>query len=251
VSFNVSKGTTVPMTFALAPVVAAAPLLAGPSWHFEGPTVAIGSPANAHVNFRVDPTALGEVVSLNLLQDEDAAGQPAATTAAEDAGEPVSARARKSRFGEADTWRLNVLAWYANNFDESEIQAGAVSFSYFMVDDVSIDFEFSLLNVDQEGPNAWGGNINLLLRWHVVSQPTWSFYFDAGAGFLKTNDDVPDNGSSWNFTPQAGVGFTLDVGYDWRAMAGVRWHHISNADLNDSNPGRDSLQVYAGLSVPF
>ena len=32
---------------------------------------------------------------------------------------------------------------------------------------------------------------------------------------------------------------------------GIKWHHISNADLFEDNPGRDSIMGYAGVSFPF
>jgi hypothetical protein len=34
-------------------------------------------------------------------------------------------------------------------------------------------------------------------------------------------------------------------------MAGARWYHISNANTGESNPGRNSLQIYGGVSFPF
>ena len=52
-------------------------------------------------------------------------------------------------------------------------------------------------------------------------------------------------------TPQAGFGFTFEVADDTRLLVGGRWHHISNATLFDSNPGRDSLLLYLGLSLPL
>jgi lipid A 3-O-deacylase len=155
------------------------------------------------------------------------------------------------RFGDADTWRINAIAWYADDFDTERAMSGAVGLSYFVIDNLSIDMELGLVSFDQKGPDAWGGQFALLFRWHFLARSSWSIYFDGGAGFLKTNDDVPANGSNYNFTPQAGFGASFDVGGDLRLMVGARWFHVSNANTADSNPGIDSLQVYAALSIPF
>jgi hypothetical protein len=65
------------------------------------------------------------------------------------------------------------------------------------------------------------------------------------------DSDEPDGGTYFNFTPQAGVGASFAVAEDTRLLAGVRWHHISNARSSDNNPGRDSLEIYAGVSFAF
>ncbi len=58
-------------------------------------------------------------------------------------------------------------------------------------------------------------------------------------------------GSHFEFTPQGGFGFTYAIKPQMRLVSGVRWHHISNARTNDSNPRRDSILVYVGVSMPF
>jgi hypothetical protein len=93
--------------------------------------------------------------------------------------------------------------------------------------------------------------LDLLFQWHFINGDGWSLYGDFGCGLLGTNHNVPDDGSQFNFTPQAGLGVTFDVGQDRRWIVGVRWHHISNASLYQNNPGRDSVMVYTGLSLPF
>ncbi len=68
---------------------------------------------------------------------------------------------------------------------------------------------------------------------------------------METSDAVPAGGSSFNFTAQAGGGLSFDISDEVRLLTGVRLHHISNGRAFDSNPGQDSLYVYAGLSFPF
>jgi lipid A 3-O-deacylase len=156
-------------------------------------------------------------------------------------------------FGQKDSWRFNIQGAYGNHIVENadSFALGGIGLSYFPVDHLSLEMEFNGLYFDQAGPEAWGGNFNLLMRWHFLWKEKWSLYVDGGAGVLFTTDDVPQEGSSFNFTPQAGLGVSLAISDETRLLAGVRWHHISNANIFSSNPGRDSVEVYAGLSFPF
>lgn len=158
---------------------------------------------------------------------------------------------RAKHFGQEGSWRFNVLLSYGDSLDDMSMVTAGVGVSWFFIENLSLDLQLGFLSASQPGPSARGVNVNVLLRWHFYTQPSWSLYLDGGAGLLKTNDDVPASGSSFNFTPQLGLGATFDIGRDWRVMVGVRWFHISNANLYDDNPGRDMLQLYAGLSIPF
>lgn len=171
-----------------------------------------------------------------------------------------SAGTRIARFGEQGTWQFNIFASGAwgesgedENFNERDVDyyGGGIGVDYFIWDDFSAGAQLVGLQFMQDGPDTWGGGFEILLRWHVINDDTWSFYLDGGAGFLKTSDDVPPHGSNYNFTPQAGIGFTIEIGGQMRAMTGIRWHHISNANSADSNPGLDSLMIYGGITVPF
>ena len=163
-------------------------------------------------------------------------------------------------FGTKDSMRWFVQAGGAVEFDETEniFLLGGGGFSYFMVDDLSLEIEFNLLGFSQQGDDAFGVNFTLLMRWHFLVRDTWSLYVDGGAGLLGTTEivpgqssDQPEGGANFNFTPQAGAGATFEVAENVRFFGGVRWYHISNANTNESNPARDSLFVYAGVSFPF
>ncbi len=166
-----------------------------------------------------------------------------------------------TQYGDQGTWQFNMFVSGArgeSGMDEDTFRdsdeayyGGGIGIDYFIWDNFSAGAQLVGLKFDQDGPNTCGAGVEVLLRWHILTRDTWSMYIDGGAGFLKTSDDVPPHGSNWNFTPQAGAGFTFEIGGDMRAMTGVRWHHISNADFADSNPGIDSLMVYAGITVPF
>lgn len=160
-------------------------------------------------------------------------------------------------FGLKGRTRLTIgtgIAFGLEDDDDSTDFNINVAWSRFLVDDFEMRLELGAWYFDQEPDSAWGVNPNLVLRWHLISKELWSFYADAGIGLLFSTDDVPSGGTSANFTPRAGVGFTHRIGArGQRAELGVRWHHISNARItgDSNNPDRDGVMVYAGLSFPF
>ena len=122
--------------------------------------------------------------------------------------------------------------------------------SKFLFDRHSINLELNTIYFNQPGDDALGLNLALLMRWHFVRKSNWSLYIDGGAGVMGTTSDVPRSGASFNFTPQAGAGATIKLNEQQRLMLGLRWHHISHADLFGANPGRDSIMGYIGLKLP-
>lgn len=157
------------------------------------------------------------------------------------------------RFGHRgdDRWYINVGAATTLDNDEARrlVLAGA-GLSHFFLNGHSINLELNGLAFDQTGDDAVGLNLNAMLRWHLHRADNWSVYVDGGAGLLGTTNEVPAAGSQLNFTPQVGAGATIRLKDEERLMVGLRWHHISNADLYPPNPGRDSLYGYVGWNLP-
>ncbi len=160
-------------------------------------------------------------------------------------------------FGEKGSWRWALYGGAAADLRRDGEQYNATwAASYFLADNFSVDYEFGAYYFaqGQDADDAGGGNFNVLFRWHFLAEERWSLYIDGGAGLLLSTDDVPPDGTSFNFTPQAGLGFTHDLGDDGaRLHAGMRWHHISNGRTSgsDDNPGRDAIMAYAGVSFPW
>ena len=124
--------------------------------------------------------------------------------------------------------------------------AGA-GLSKFIFEAHSINLELNTIYFSQPSDDALGLNLALLMRWHFLRKTNWSTFVDAGAGVMGTTSDVPSRGASFNFTPQAGAGFSIKLEEEQRLMLGLRWHHISHADLFGANPGRDSFMGYVGV----
>ncbi|MGJ3251263.1 MAG: acyloxyacyl hydrolase [Elainellaceae cyanobacterium] len=153
-------------------------------------------------------------------------------------------------FGSRGLQRWYVQGGGATTFENNFGLVGA-GVSHFFANGHSVNLELNGMAFDQAGDDAVGLNLAVLLRWHFIRQRNWSLYVDGGAGILGTTNDVPSTGSSFNFTPQAGGGATIRLDDEKRLMVGLRWHHISNAELYEGNPGRDSVLGYVGVNFPF
>lgn len=213
------------------------------SWTLAVPTDCLEpgfAAAPATLDLRFEPLS-------TVMPSEAAAGQTETHPSLDEAPRPHPA------FGAAESRRWMVHGALASNFDDTDHGLAGAGLSFFLADDFSVDFEANALYFDQAGNNAAAGHLNVLLRWHMFhDEPrTWTMYAETGVGLLFATDDVPEDGSRFNFTPQLGAGFSFDVGSDTRLFTGLRWFHISNANLYEQNPGRDAYMLYAGLSWPF
>jgi lipid A 3-O-deacylase len=188
--------------------------------------------SDAEFTFNLDPALDDSQPALTLLQDNEQA---------------------PSYFGQADAAYWLAMAAVGSDLEADHFARAGMGVSYFMADDISIDFELNLGYYRSSSGNAMGGNFNILLRWHFwrAEDRRWTVYIDAGAGMLLTTDEVPGGGSKFNFTPQAGVGASWDIGDNRRLFVGARWHHVSNARIYDNNPGQDHGMLYVMLGWPF
>ncbi len=172
--------------------------------------------------------------------------------------DPISAKTEEN--SESVFGQKGQLHWYiqgagATTLDNNEAfpqRFGLVGagLSKFLFNGHSINLELNSIYFSQPDDDALGLNLNLLMRWHFIRQSNWSLFVDGGAGILGTTNDVPSTGASFNFTPQVGGGTTIKLSEQRRLMLGLRWHHISHADLLGANPGRDSLLGYVGIKFP-
>lgn len=162
--------------------------------------------------------------------------------------------APRPEFGAAGSkwWTVGIAG--ADNFQNAVDVNISGAYSYFLAKDIEWALEGAAWHFNQPGDNAFGGSASMVLRWHFVDTGDWTVYADAGIGLLLATDDVPPDGTSFDFLPRAGLGFTRLLSDDGlRLQMGVRWHHISNARItsDSDNPGRDSAMIYAGLIFPF
>jgi hypothetical protein len=213
---------------------------------------ACAAPALAHDL----PTLSYTPAAVTLNQPEPPAQpEPAPTPAAPDTR--LDPGPQRLDFGDSGSQWIGLGFGAASNGEDTDMNLFG-RYEYFVARNIEIIGELGVWNFAQEGKDATGFNTSFLMRYHWYNDGTWTLYVDGGIGLLFSTDPVnrsgADEGSSFNFTPRFGGGFTRALGDDGaRLDVGLRWHHVSNARIggNNDNPGRDGLMLYAGIILPF
>jgi hypothetical protein len=123
---------------------------------------------------------------------------------------------------------------------------------WFAIDDFSIGVEADLGWVGQDaGADAGLFGLTIMMRWHFLRYERWTVYGEIGAGLAYSSEPVRPTGGQLNFTPQAAVGFSMDLNHQTRLLVGLGWYHISNARTTSTNLGVDAVALTARISLPF
>ena len=94
------------------------------------------------------------------------------------------------------------------------------------------------------GGSPIGAQVNFVHYRHV--EP----FLTSGGGFLYFNHRMFGTTQQFNFTAQLGAGVQLFTSSHRTAFdLGYKYHHISNANLGNQNPGLDSHMLFVGLSL--
>jgi hypothetical protein len=228
-------------------------------WHDEGLSVAVmiatmallaltGSGARAQESAHANREPAGLLTYL----DENARSPTKANTA------PDSNRS----FGKG-TWTLEPFGFALTGLDdkpELDLYGGGVGANYYLEDGFALRGELYGIGVDQTGDNTYGGGLNLLGRWHFLREPNWSLFAEGGGGLLQTETSLPagnrgnvGDGTHFNFTSHLGLGATYRLGQRSHLVSGLRFTHISNADIagDDENPGTNAIGGYVGMRFKF
>ena len=91
----------------------------------------------------------------------------------------------------------------------------------------------------------------LLLRYNVLRWEPFAPYLQAGVGIVDLAFDLADQADGLAFSTEAGVGFCHPISPQVSVDAGMRFHHLSNANSHLPNGGIDSLQFMLGLAYHF
>ena len=125
---------------------------------------------------------------------------------------------------------------------------------YFVVDNVAIEYGAQVGYVESErtSPGALGGP-QLGLRWHVLKRGRWSTYLDGSVGAMFQQHPISQDSLKFNFDVQAGGGESYRLSQAAMALAGFRWHHLSNAGIHGKarNLGYDGPMLYVEFQHAF
>jgi opacity protein-like surface antigen len=148
-------------------------------------------------------------------------------------------------------WDLHTVGGVDLSDSNEKIFMLGAGVEYFVADRLSFDLYLDLLYANQDIQDAVGVRAGFGMTWHVLERDRWTAFVDIGIGLAFTDENIPPGGSSTNFTPRVGAGITTALARDDRLRLGVRWYHMSNGNAFRSNPGRDTVVGYAGISIPF
>ena len=130
-----------------------------------------------------------------------------------------------------------------------DIPSAAVGMHYFVFDNLSLGAEFAGYFVAQDREDTFGFGLSGVMRHHLKDWQSGTFFGDVSFGPFYAVDEVPVGGTHFNFITRVGLGVTQRLKDDTRLLAGVRWFHLSNAQIKgkDRNPSIDGVEIYLGL----
>ena len=162
---------------------------------------------------------------------------------------------------EKGTWTLQAYGGYVNDLGPYDVEAGfaSVGVGYYLIDNISLSAEVSGYGISQpegddeeddgEGGNAVAGGAGVVFRHHLFHAGETSFFVDVAASLFEASERVPSEGTRWNYATQTGIGVVHGTGGGPNLLLGVRFFHLSNADMhgNDRNPALNGVSAYVGV----
>lgn len=161
-----------------------------------------------------------------------------------------SARAAEEDFDKG-LWTLQLYGGYMDELGphDQEIAFGTVGVGYYVLENVSINVEFSLWDVNQPGDDAYAGMGGLMLRHHAFQFNGGSVFFDVGQFAFEADNPVPQHGTTFNWVFLFGGGITYQLSDNMHLMTGARYFHLSNAGREGDlrNPSLNGIQAFIGV----
>ena len=118
------------------------------------------------------------------------------------------------------------------------------------IKDGSLEFiiEGFLSYAQQVSKDRYAVGFTPLLAYNFKALGKAVLFLELGAGILYTDLDPERFGSKLGFTPQGGIGLRYKIAHRSFLKFSYRFHHISNAGLDEDNNGIDSNFFFIGLS---
>ena len=145
-----------------------------------------------------------------------------------------------------------------NSFSEAQILSAGFVVGKELTSEIGrgwrrgrLQYGFSLIPLfHQFSPQSiYGGGFEpVILRWNSsLRAGRVAPYIELAGGGLRTNTNLPaGNTSDFNFTARGGGGIQLSTIGRQSLDIGVRWYHISNANLGVRNTEFNGIQAIVG-----
>lgn len=213
--------------------------------------------------FAIEPLVFGVPFTASASVNDDAGLTGGGTRAPSGVaqGDAVSAeRIAPLTFGDEEAAYLSIQGGVGSNSQDIDSNI-RITYHTFTSDDFEFNASLGVWSHLQDGDDdELSAAFDIGFRYHFINNTRtreadwlpdrWTMYADTGIGIMLSSGDVPPDGTSYNFTPRAGVGFTTPIGESGaRFDFGIRWQHFSNASTagSDDNPARDDIMVYIGV----
>ena len=163
--------------------------------------------------------------------------------------------------------RFSIMASYGEPLTEGIVwNAGhgtgqnaalTVGYEHFLTDRLALLGNLTPYRVYNQGDaDVYAGEFQLGLRYYLwefdLLSKAWATYVEVLGGITYGARSIPEEGSSFNFTQDTGVGLEMQItdGVSW--FSGYRLKHLSNGNLfNDDNPSQNDHFVYTGLAISW
>jgi hypothetical protein len=163
----------------------------------------------------------------------------------------TSARADEPTPFAPGTWNLSLSSSYVDHirYSEDRFYNFNVTAGYYFWKNSSFNVDFQGSYVDQPGGEALLGAAGLFGRTHLIVHNPWSLFIDGGGMVTYADHEVPLEGTNFNFIGKVGGGGSWEISDHTFLMGGVRYFHLSNAQIRgrDDNPSFDGVQYWAGV----
>ena len=177
------------------------------------------------------------------------------------AASPLAATPASEGTGfEKGSWTFQSYGGYVNDLGPYDVEMGfaSVGVGYHFVDNLSLSAEVSGYGISQpqgdedvadEGGNAVAGGAGVVLRHHIFNAGETSLFIDVAASLFEASERVPAEGTRWNYATQTGLGIVHGSGPGPNLLLGVRFFHLSNADMHGDarNPALNGVSAYVGV----
>ena len=174
--------------------------------------------------------------------------------AAARADDPEAQPSRRPLFPKG-TRTFQSYGGYLNDLGPQDQEGGFVTagVGYYVFDGVSLSAELSGYGISQPGEDAVAGAIGVVLRHHLVEFGNESFFIDVAFAPFEANHRVPQGGTRFNFVTQSGIGWAHGLSGDSNLLLGVRFIHLSNAQMEGDgrNPSINGISAYVGFIWRF
>lgn len=125
---------------------------------------------------------------------------------------------------------------------------------YFVVNNIAVEYGAMVGYVEAERTEGGVlGGAQLGLRWHWLRRGRWSTFLDGFTSAVFQQHPISQDSIRFNFDVEAGGGGSYRLTETAMALAGFRWHHLSNAGIHGKkrNLGYDGPMLYLEFQHSF